>query len=75
VITACLGLIKSTSTQYDGGVVAIDSEKEFYRLQGDLYSLCRAKASFNNHLCAVDTRECSSCFVFCWFISFLLQSD
>ncbi|KAI4987540.1 hypothetical protein ZWY2020_020340 [Hordeum vulgare] len=43
VITACLGLIKSTSTQYDGGVVAIDSEKEFYRLQGDLYSLCRAK--------------------------------
>ncbi|XP_048528730.1 trafficking protein particle complex II-specific subunit 130 homolog isoform X1 [Triticum urartu] len=43
VITACLGLIKSTSTQYDGGVVAIDSEKEFYRLQGDFYSLCRAK--------------------------------
>mgnify|MGYP006267764343 FL=1 len=53
MITACLGLIKSTSTQYDGGVVAIDSEKEFYRLQGDLYSLCRAKASFNNHLSAV----------------------
>ncbi|VAI14215.1 unnamed protein product [Triticum turgidum subsp. durum] len=38
VITACLGLIKSTSTQYDGGVVAIDSEKEFYRLQ--VYEAC-----------------------------------
>jgi hypothetical protein len=48
VITACLGLIKSTSSQYDGGAVAIDSEKEFYRLQGDLYSLCRVKASFNS---------------------------
>jgi hypothetical protein len=48
VITACLGLINSTSSQYDGGAVAIDSEKEFYRLQGDLYSLCRVKASFNN---------------------------
>ncbi|KAM0824713.1 hypothetical protein ACQ4PT_070010 [Festuca glaucescens] len=43
VITACLGLINSTSSQYDGGAVAIDSEKEFYRLQGDLYSLCRVK--------------------------------
>ncbi|KAJ1265685.1 hypothetical protein BS78_08G094400 [Paspalum vaginatum] len=42
VITACLGLIKSTTSHY-GGVVAIDSEKEFYRLQGDLYSLCRVK--------------------------------
>ncbi|CAD6269893.1 unnamed protein product [Miscanthus lutarioriparius] len=43
VITACLGLIKSTSSHYDDGSVAIDSEKEFYRLQGDLYSLCRVK--------------------------------
>lgn len=43
VITACLGLIKSTSLHYDDGSVAIDSEKEFYRLQGDLYSLCRVK--------------------------------
>jgi trafficking protein particle complex subunit 10 len=45
VITACLGLIKSTSSCYDGESVAIDSEREFYRLQGDLYSLCRVKAS------------------------------
>ena len=45
MITACLGLIKSTSSHYDDGSVAIDSEKEFYRLQGDLYSLCRVKAS------------------------------
>ncbi|CAL5051773.1 unnamed protein product [Urochloa decumbens] len=43
VITACLGLIKSTTSRYDGGAVSIDSEKEFYRLQGDLYSLCRIK--------------------------------
>ncbi|KAG0521169.1 hypothetical protein BDA96_08G138300 [Sorghum bicolor] len=43
VITACLGLIKSTSSHYGDGSVAIDSEKEFYRLQGDLYSLCRVK--------------------------------
>ncbi|KAL6638430.1 hypothetical protein ACP70R_023925 [Stipagrostis hirtigluma subsp. patula] len=43
VITACMGLIKSTSSNYDDGTVAIESEKEFYRLQGDLYSLCRVK--------------------------------
>ncbi|RCV20734.1 hypothetical protein SEVIR_4G080000v4 [Setaria viridis] len=43
VITACLGLIKSTTSHYDGGAVSVDSEKEFYRLQGDLYSLCRIK--------------------------------
>jgi hypothetical protein len=43
VITACLGLIKSTTSHYDGGAVSVDSEKEFHRLQGDLYSLCRIK--------------------------------
>ncbi|CAN6198343.1 unnamed protein product [Urochloa humidicola] len=43
VITACLGLIKSTTSRYDGEAVSVDSEKEFYRLQGDLYSLCRIK--------------------------------
>jgi hypothetical protein len=43
VITACLALIKSMGSQYGGGVV-IDSEKEFYRLQGELYSLCRVNA-------------------------------
>ncbi|KAJ0980630.1 hypothetical protein J5N97_008885 [Dioscorea zingiberensis] len=43
VITACLAVINSTSSHYDGGVVAPDVEKEFYRLQGDLYSLCRIK--------------------------------
>eukprot|EP00268_Persea_americana_P056755 TRINITY_DN6742_c0_g1_i1.p1 TRINITY_DN6742_c0_g1~~TRINITY_DN6742_c0_g1_i1.p1 ORF type:complete len:1210 (-),score=246.92 TRINITY_DN6742_c0_g1_i1:638-4267(-) len=43
VITACLALINSTSSHYDGALVAPDVEKEFYRLQGDLYSLSRVK--------------------------------
>ncbi|KAM3744535.1 hypothetical protein ACB098_06G059500 [Castanea mollissima] len=41
VITACLALINATASQYDDGPP--DIEKEFYRLQGDLYSLCRVK--------------------------------
>ncbi|KAG8658031.1 trafficking protein particle complex II-specific subunit 130 homolog isoform X1 [Manihot esculenta] len=43
VISACLALINATSSHYNDGVVAPDIEKEFYRLQGDLYSLCRVK--------------------------------
>ena len=43
VITACLALINSTASNYSDGQVAPDAEKEFYRLQGDLYSLCRMK--------------------------------
>ncbi|PSS16211.1 Trafficking protein particle complex II-specific subunit like [Actinidia chinensis var. chinensis] len=43
VITACLALINSTASNYSDGQVTPDSEKEFYRLQGDLYSLCRMK--------------------------------
>ncbi|KAK1324404.1 hypothetical protein QJS10_CPA01g02318 [Acorus calamus] len=43
VITACLALIDSTISRYDGGYVSPDIEKEFYRLQGDLYSLSRIK--------------------------------
>ncbi|XP_039127222.1 LOW QUALITY PROTEIN: trafficking protein particle complex II-specific subunit 130 homolog [Dioscorea cayenensis subsp. rotundata] len=43
VITACLAVINSTSSHYNGGVVTPDVEKEFYRLQGDLHSLCRIK--------------------------------
>lgn len=43
VITACLGLINSTSSRHDDEHVAIDVEKEFFRIQGDLYSLCRVK--------------------------------
>ncbi|XP_048235084.1 trafficking protein particle complex II-specific subunit 130 homolog isoform X2 [Ricinus communis] len=43
VITACLALIDATASHYNSGVVAPDIEKEFYRLQGDLYSLCRVK--------------------------------
>ncbi|KAF3336304.1 Trafficking protein particle complex II-specific subunit 130 [Carex littledalei] len=43
VITACLALLKSTTSHYDGGVMSPDIEREFYRLQGDLYSLSRVK--------------------------------
>ncbi|KAM6553553.1 hypothetical protein CsatB_014315 [Cannabis sativa] len=43
VISACMDLITSTASHYNEGVVAADIEKEFYRLQGDLYSLCRVK--------------------------------
>ncbi|XP_042421063.1 trafficking protein particle complex II-specific subunit 130 homolog [Zingiber officinale] len=42
VISACLAIISSTSSIYDG-LAAPDNEKEFYRLHGDLYSLCRIK--------------------------------
>ncbi|XVE80201.1 hypothetical protein DITRI_Ditri14bG0120700 [Diplodiscus trichospermus] len=43
VITACLALVNAASSQYNDGTVAPEIEKEFYRLQGDLYSLCRIK--------------------------------
>lgn len=43
VITACLALIDATSSQYNDRLAAPDIEKEFYRLLGDLYSLCRIK--------------------------------
>uniref|UniRef100_A0A5B6YWR6 TRAPPC10/Trs130 N-terminal domain-containing protein n=1 Tax=Davidia involucrata TaxID=16924 RepID=A0A5B6YWR6_DAVIN len=43
VITACLALINATASHYSDGLVVPDIEKEFYRLQGDLYSLCRVK--------------------------------
>lgn len=41
VITACLSLINATASHYNDGIP--DIEKEFYRLKGDLYSLCRVK--------------------------------
>ncbi|XP_010675603.2 trafficking protein particle complex II-specific subunit 130 homolog isoform X1 [Beta vulgaris subsp. vulgaris] len=43
VISACLALLDATSANYKDGLVAPDVEKEFYRLQGDLFSLCRVK--------------------------------
>lgn len=43
MITACLGLIDATASRYSDGLVAPDTEKEFHRVQGDLYSLCRTK--------------------------------
>jgi hypothetical protein len=44
VITACLSLINATASHYNDGIP--DIEKEFYRLKGDLYSLCRVKVDF-----------------------------
>ncbi|KAL2944197.1 hypothetical protein RDABS01_032544 [Bienertia sinuspersici] len=43
VITACLALLNATAANNKDGLVAPDVEKEFYRLQGDLFSLCRVK--------------------------------
>ncbi|XP_028548578.1 trafficking protein particle complex II-specific subunit 130 homolog [Dendrobium catenatum] len=43
VITACLAMIKSTASHFDGSHATADG-KEFFRLQGDLYSLSRVKA-------------------------------
>ncbi|KAK1583173.1 hypothetical protein Q3G72_021549 [Acer saccharum] len=43
IITACLALISGTYSDYNEGLAAPDIEKEFYRLLGDLYSLCRVK--------------------------------
>ncbi|XP_050368156.1 trafficking protein particle complex II-specific subunit 130 homolog [Argentina anserina] len=43
VITACMSLVHTTAEHYREGLATADKEKEFYRLQGDLYSLCRVK--------------------------------
>lgn len=43
VITACLALIDATASHYEDGLAAPDVEKEFYRVQGELYTLCRMK--------------------------------
>ncbi|XP_024156970.1 trafficking protein particle complex II-specific subunit 130 homolog [Rosa chinensis] len=43
VITACMSVVHATASHYKEGLAAADIEKEFYRLQGDLYSLCRVK--------------------------------
>ncbi|GFP78584.1 trafficking protein particle complex ii-specific subunit 130 homolog [Phtheirospermum japonicum] len=43
VITACLALIEATASHYKDGIAAPDVEKEFYRVQGEIYTLCRTK--------------------------------
>ncbi|KAI3509871.1 hypothetical protein L1887_25395 [Cichorium endivia] len=43
VLTSCLGLVNATADHYKNGLVAPEIEREFYRVQGDLYCLCRAK--------------------------------
>lgn len=41
-----MDLVKATASHYHEGSVSPDIEKEFFRLQGDLYSLCRVKVIF-----------------------------
>lgn len=43
MITACLALVKSTSQRFTMLTGARDGIKDFYRLQGDLYSYARTK--------------------------------
>jgi hypothetical protein len=43
VITACLALVKATSRRFSAALVSQDTVKDFYRLQGDLYSHARTK--------------------------------
>lgn len=46
VITACLAVIDATAAHYKDGLATPDVEKEFYRVQGELYTLCRSKVIF-----------------------------
>ncbi|KAL6553444.1 hypothetical protein OROGR_007286 [Orobanche gracilis] len=43
VITACLALTEASTSHYKDGLAAADVEKEFYRVQGEIYTLCRTK--------------------------------
>lgn len=58
VITACLALLEATASNHHDGVVAPDVDKEFYRLQGDLYSLSRIKVE----ICLLSKNEYNPCF-------------
>nr|XP_043621659.1 trafficking protein particle complex II-specific subunit 130 homolog [Erigeron canadensis] len=43
VLTSCLELVKSTAVHYRDGPVTPEIQKEYYRVQGELYSLSRVK--------------------------------
>ncbi|KAJ9551545.1 hypothetical protein OSB04_015590 [Centaurea solstitialis] len=43
IITSCLDLVNATAAHYTNGLVGPEIEKEYYRVRGELYSLCRAK--------------------------------
>ncbi|CAH1444506.1 unnamed protein product [Lactuca virosa] len=43
IITSCLSLVNATAAHYSNGLVGPEIEKEYYRVRGELYSLCRAK--------------------------------
>lgn len=49
VITACLALISATASNYEDGLAAPDVEKEFYRVQGELHTLCHTKVIIQFH--------------------------
>lgn len=59
VTTACMALINAIASHYSDGIMAPDTEKEFFRLQGDLYSLCRVKVQF---LLCLEEIECLTFF-------------
>lgn len=56
VITACFALFNATASHYKDGLAALDVEKEFFRVQGELYALCRTKVVFF-------LKECDQCVV------------
>ncbi|XP_051133822.1 trafficking protein particle complex II-specific subunit 130 homolog [Andrographis paniculata] len=43
VITACSALASASASHYEDGLAPLDVEKEFFRVQGELYALCRTK--------------------------------
>ena len=45
VVTACLTLVKATAQRFTWRTVGPDMEKDFYRLQADLYFYARTKVS------------------------------
>lgn len=67
VITACLAVVDATSAHYTEGLVASDIEQEFYRVQGDLYSLCRTKVN-------IFKLDIWSYIVYCSFCALLVPS-
>ena len=47
VITACMALVRETGKQFRPNLFTVEAQKEFYRLQADLYSLARVKVCFS----------------------------
>ncbi|PWA88389.1 CLUB [Artemisia annua] len=43
VLTSCLSLVNATADHHKDGIVTPEIEKEYYRMRGELYSVCRVK--------------------------------